>query len=219
MESVKTNFEPKLHGFPFRNNFDFPDFFQIKLPLFPASLASLDDLVYGLCGGMCLAALDYYLAQISPPKYINTEEIPWPYFLYFWQRQLNSLKRPVIPKLFEWMLSDDISLARKMNRWSIPQLQQHLKTGEPAVLVLVRVKGISDPTKNHQVLAIGYEYEAVNKDLKIFLYDPNYPGEQPELTMNINNPNQGIALAHTKGGVLRGFFPIDYKKQSPPSLT
>jgi hypothetical protein len=219
MESVRTNFEPQKNGFPFRNSFDFPDFFQIKLPFFASSLASLDDLVYGLCGGMGLAALDYYLAQKSPPKYKNTEEIPWPYFLYFWQRQLNSLRKPVIPKLFEWMLSDDITLARKMNRWSIPQLQQRLKSGEPAVLVLVRVKGISDPTKNHQVLAVGYEYDPAAKGLKIFLYDPNYPGEQTELTLNLNNPNQGIALAHSKGDVLRGFFPIDYKKQSPPTLT
>jgi hypothetical protein len=217
MEIVNTNFKPDLHGFSFANSFDFPDFFQIRLP-FVANLASLGDVVYGLCGGMCLAALDYYHAQILPPQYANTEVIPWPYFLYFWQRQITSLRNPVIPKLFEWMLSDDLTLARKTNRWSIHQIQQRLKTGEPVAIVLVRVKGISDPTKNHQVLAIGYEYEPATKDLKILLYDPNYPREQPELMMNLSDPNQGIALAHSKGDTVRGFFPIEYKKELPPTI-
>jgi hypothetical protein len=218
MDEIKTNFKPSLHGFLFANSFDFPDFFQVKLPLLSANLASLGDIVYGLCGGMCLAALDYFQAQISPPQYTNSEEIPWPYFLYFWQRQVTSLKNPVIPKLFDWMLSDDQTLARKTSRWSIPQIQTQLKTGVPAAIVLVKVKGIADPTKNHQVLAIGYEYESATKDLKILLYDPNYPKEQPELTMNLSNPNQGISLAHSKGGIVRGFFPINYKKETPPTI-
>ena len=216
MEIIKTNFKPNLHGFSFPNSFIFPDFFQTKLTILSANLASLGDLVYGLCGGMCLAALDYHYAQISPPQYTNTEDIPWPYFLYIWHRQITSLRNPVVPKLFEWMLSDDSTVARKTNRWSIPQIQQRLKAGDPTAMVLVRVKGITDPTKNHQVLAIGYEYEPATKDLKILLYDPNYPKEQPELTMNLSNPNQGIALAHSKGGTVRGFFPIDYKKEAPP---
>jgi hypothetical protein len=219
MESVKTTFQPKLHGLPFVNYFEFPDFFQLKLPLIPSSLTSLDNLVYGLCGGMCFAALDYFYAQISPPQYAKTQDIPWPYFLFFWQRQINSLNKPVVPKLIEWMLSDDITLAKKMNRWEITKIQNRLKTGEPAALLLVRVKGITDPTKNHQVLAIGYEYEPLTKDLKIFLYDPNYPGEQPELTMNLTNPSQGIALQHSKGDGLRGFFFVDYQKQKPPLIT
>ncbi len=218
MELVNTNFTPGLHGFAFPNSFEFPDFFQIKLPLIPASMASLGDVVYGLCGGMCFAALDYYQAQIPPPHYMKPDEIPWPYFLFIWQRQINSLKNPVIPKLFEWMLSDDATLARKTARWSIPQVEQSLKSGEPAVLALIRVKGISDPTKNHQVLATGYEYEPTTKDLKISLYDPNFPGEVIYLTMNIGDPNQGISLAHSKGGVVRGFFPINYKTQSPPTI-
>jgi hypothetical protein len=218
MESVNTNFKSNLHGFSFQNSFDFPDFFQIKLPIIPSNLASLDDLVYGLCGGMCFSALDYYHARISPPHYGNTDVIPWPYFLFFWQRQLDSLRNPVIPKLFQWMLSNDITLAQKSNRWSIPQVKERLNSGEPTVLVLIRVKGISDPTNNHQVLAIGYEFEPANKDLKIQLYDPNFPGEQTELTMNLSNPNQGISLAHSKGGTVRGFFPINYKKQAPPII-
>ena len=218
MEIVNTSFKPNIHGFLFPNSFDFPDFFQIKLPLLPANFASLGDLVYGLCGGMCLAALDYYHAQISPPKYTSTVTIPWPYFLYFWQRQIASLRNPVILKLFEWMLSDDPTVARKTSRWSVPQIQQRLKAGDPAAIVLIRVKGISDPTKNHQVLAVGYEYEPAAKALKILLYDPNYPKEQPELTMNLSNPNQGISLAHSKGGTVRGFFPINYKKETPPVI-
>jgi hypothetical protein len=218
MDSMKTNFQPKLNGFQFINSFDFPDFFQLKLPFLSLSAASLSDLIYGLCGGMCFAALDYYHAQISPPPYGTTDLIPWPYFLYLWQRQLDSLGKLVVPKIFEWMLSDDVTLARKINRWEVPKIMKQLKEGQPVVLAIIRVKGITDPTKNHQVVAIGYEYETTNKDLKFFLYDPNHPGEQPELTMNLNNPNLGIGLDYSTGEPLRGFFALDYQKQTPPVI-
>ena len=72
---------------------------------------------------------------------------------------LHSLRKAVILKIFEWMLADDLNLARKIARYEIPKLLKRLKEGDPVVLVLIRVKGITDPMKNHQVVAAGYEYE------------------------------------------------------------
>ena len=178
-------------------------------------MTSLGDLVYGLCGGLCFAAIDYFNVKMPVPVYQNTDEIPWRYFLYFWQRQLHSLKKGVIPKLFKWMLTDDVSLARSVNRWEVPKILNRLKEGQPVPMVLLRTKGLSDPMKNHQFLAIGYEFDPLTKDLLIHLYDPNHPGKQPKLTMNLRNPGQGIHLAQSTGEPLRGFFAIDYQKQTP----
>jgi hypothetical protein len=216
MEIVKTGFIPQTHGFPFQNCFDLHDFFQSMLPHVQSGQASLGNPVYGLCGGMCFAALDHYFAQTPHPQNTKTEEIPWPYFLYLWQRQLHSLKRSVILKIFEWMLTDDLNLARKIARYEIPKILSRIKEGNPVVLVLIRVQGITDPTKNHQVLVIGYELDTQNKDLKLLLYDPNYPNHQPEMKVNLSNPNQGLALAYSTGDPLRGFFALDYSKQAPP---
>lgn len=217
METATTDFQPQTQGFQFANSFDFPDFFQVKMPFAQAGMASLGDVVYGLCGGMCFAAIDYFNEKMPVPVYKNTDEIPWRYFLYFWQRQLHSLKKGVIPKLFKWMLSDDISVARNVNRWEVPKILKRLKEGQPVPLVLVRTKGLSDPMKNHQVLAIGYEFDPATKDLIIQLYDPNHPGKQPKLTMNLRDPGQGIQLAQSTGEALRGFFAVDYQKQTPPA--
>jgi hypothetical protein len=114
------------------------------------------------------------------------------------------------------MLRDDISLARSIKRWEIPKVRSEIDQNNPAVLALVRVKGISDPTKNHQVLAIGYEFDTGLELMTINIYDPNYPKEDHALTMDFSNPSQGIKLQHSKDGSQRGFFKIDYKQETPP---
>lgn len=61
MGKVKTTFSAVSNGFEFVN------FFEMKLPVkFELPLVGKVDLnrvVFGLCGGMCFAALDYFHAQ------------------------------------------------------------------------------------------------------------------------------------------------------------
>ena len=54
MALERTDFEVQKQGFRFWNYFDFS--LKFELPL--AGAIDLGKIIYGLCGGMCFAALD-----------------------------------------------------------------------------------------------------------------------------------------------------------------
>ena len=61
-------------------------------------------------------------------------------------------------------------------------------------------------TQNHQVMAIGYEYNPSTKDLTIHEYDPNLPDEMTKLHMNPGLPGNQLNLVDTAKEPTRGFF-------------
>ena len=216
MAVKRTDFSPVLHGFKFTNRFDFPDFFQFKLPFIRVVPLSLAEVIYGLCGGMCFAALDYFHSNVSVPEFTSPDDISLRLFYYLWEKQLQSLDSKVLRKVFKWMILEDNMLSRIVNQWEIPKLRAKIDSGSPAVMLLIRVKGISDPTQNHQVIACGYEEDPATKEMKIHLYDPNHPRIEPTLSMNLSKPTQGIHLTQSTGEPLRGFFVLDYQVDTPP---
>ncbi len=216
METVMTNFNPLINGLKFINRFEFPNLSKINLPLIHSGPISLGEIIYGLCGGMCFTALDYYNAGAQVPSISNVSDINLGLFFYLWDRQLSSLSIGAVEKIISWMLADDLTLARNVALAEVPRLRSSIDAGQPVVLVLIRVQGFSNPTHNHQVTAVGYDLDADTNQLTIFLYDPNHPGEEPNLTLDLADPEKGLSLAQSTGEPLRGFFVIDYSKQTPP---
>jgi hypothetical protein len=51
--------------------------------------------------------------------------------------------------------------------------------------------------------------------MTIYLYDPNHPGEEPSLSLNLANPTAGVNLTQSTGEPLRGFFVNKYQAQTP----
>jgi hypothetical protein len=216
METVKTDFNNQQHGFQFKNSFDFPTLLHYYLPMnFPLPVA-MGDVTYGLCGGMCCASLDYFYTGKQLPSYTEVEDINLQLFLCLWNRQLDTLKPATIRKIFEWMLRDDKSLARSMKPWESQKVREGIDQGDPVILALIRSKGITGATNNHQVLATGYDYDPGLQHMTIYIYDPNWPDEEPELAIDLSTPGQGINIEHSKDGSQRGFFKIDYKQETPP---
>jgi hypothetical protein len=219
METVRTAFAAPMHGFRFVNSFDLSD------TLIPRSLRkkqpflALSDVVFGLCGGMCFAALDYFYVSRPVPAFTAVDEISLQLLDYLWERQWDSLRGGALAKVLTWTLRADNSLARSIAGWEIPKLRNNLSSGAPSVLALIRVGGIAEVMENHQVLATGYDFDPDTQQMTLHLYDPNYPGEEPTMSMNLANPSQGIELAQSSGEALRGFFVIDYARQTPPSLS
>ncbi len=213
-----SGFTPQVNGLKFANHFELVNLMKVSLPLFQTRPISLGRIVYGLCGGMCFTALDYYTAGRSIPGIANMKEISWRLFWYLWLRQLNSMHIGMLFKVFSWMFSSDRSLAKQVAWVEIPRLRRSLDAGQPAVLTLIRVKGLSNPTRNHQVAATGYELDAGIHKMTIYLYDPNHPCEEPTLSLDLSHPEQGIELEQSTGEALRGFFVIEYKPHIPPSL-
>lgn len=212
MVSNLTNFSSNQHGFLFINHFDTS--FEYQLPFI--GKVKLGEIIYGLCGGMCFAALDYYHAGRPVPGYTQEEEFTVTFNRYLLNRQLDSMMLPTIPKIIEWMLRDDQEVIQLTTQREIPKIRRSLEKGDPVVLALVRVSGAGNPTANHQVLATGYDFNPDTKDITIHTYDPNYPGEQPAITMNLTKIGAGGSLKVSTGEVLRGFFIIKYKSEKPP---
>jgi len=212
MESILTNFSSNQHGFRFINQFD--STFEYQLPFI--GKVKLGEIVYGLCGGMCFAALDYYHKGRPVPEYTREEEFTVSFSRYLHNRQLDSMMLPTIPKIIEWMLRDDQDVIGLTIQREIPKLRRSLDKGDPVVLALARVHGSANPTANHQVLALGYDFDGDTKDITIQTYDPNYPGEQPLISMNLGKVGTGSKIVYSKGEVVRGFFLIKYKSKKPP---
>ena len=212
--NVRTTFDPVQNGYKFINYFQLPKSIKLNLPFLHISSVSLPQLVYGLCGGMCFSALDYYHANEGIPGDANVPAGGSSIFDYLVQRQLASLDHGAVSKVLLFMLLPDEEVNERIPG-EVAALRASLDAGNPAVLVLIRAKGLSDPSHNHQVTAIGYDLDPDTNAMTIYLYDPNHPGEKPCLTLNLTNPKSGLGLAQSTGEPLRGFFVNNYAVQAP----
>jgi hypothetical protein len=172
--------------------------------------------VYGLCGGMCFTALDFYKAGLPLPRGQHRNDRPAPETVlrrYLWKRQLESL---VIDgtRFLAWLIflnhvplawpfrgGSAWLLARSKEEWK--KLKASVEAGEPVPIVLVR--DTDSVLDYHQVLAIGYD-EADEVHSTIYLYDPNCPDKVSTIHIEF-----GEQVLHGQEGcdpsmVLRGFF-------------
>lgn len=208
MPSARTGFEPRIHGFRFGNAFAFP--LAIKLPLLPA--VRLGRLLLGLCGGMCYAALDYWHASRPVPALQAPPLRGSRLHRYLVRRQLATMTPKALVHMGLWMVRRDPAVARLTAERELPKLRKRLDGGEPAVLLLVRAGGWSNPTHNHQVVATGYLLDQRLGNVTVSLYDPNYPHTPSDvrIAMSLPTATHPGALAQSTGEPLRGFFVLPY---------
>ncbi len=169
MATIKTGFDPQKHGFNFINSFRLKPPIKFKLPF--AGEIDLNEVMFGLCGGMCFSALDYFYAQMPVPPEKDVNKIPGRLYTYLAGRQLDSIPLPNLVKVIEWMLRENGDLGIRMVRYELPKLRRSLDKGQPVVLALIRVQGLDNPTQNHQVLATGYDLDTSSNKMTIFLYE------------------------------------------------
>jgi len=208
-----THFDPERHGFRFVNHFGLSP----TLPLLGGRQLRLGQRVIGLCGGMCLGALDYYHAGLPVPDMEHPPDPGTPLYRYLLQRQIDSLAHPaVLMKLARWMLRDDLRLAQLTARNEFPKVQRSLDRGEPVVLLLLREKRLRQIEDNHQVIATGYCYDPVSDHLTLSLYDPNHPlpAQEVEITVTLPDPDVENVLQQSTGERLRGFFVQRYRPRT-----
>lgn len=201
-----TNFKPDEHGFHFRN------VFTVRASIASFRLGSWD---WGFCGGMCAAALHRFKQNEDIPDDTDPPVQGTPLYDELFKRQVLSLTSPnmLLDEILAWQSAPDRavwlgreSIGSKVKReW--PKLKSNLDNDEPTILALIREEGyLANLTNNHQVLAIGYTYHPTTKDLKIHVYDPNWPDTTQTLTMNIGLPGGELHAEDSSGDMLRGFF-------------
>lgn len=173
-------FVPSRHGWHFRN-----DISTDVVALFRT---------YGLCGGMCLSAINYFRHGLTMPS-LRWGDIPsygfvtingrqWinvptanpgqahPVFDFIFHSQLATFESGNIHKqmVFPWDNNDPTHY-----RWSVqdefPQIKAAIDRGHYVII------GLRSPTDGeitgHQTLVYGYDDDGGNRTL--FMYDPNNP--------------------------------------------
>lgn len=260
----KTGFQPQAHGFAFVNSWtlDETESNQIRRALTSAingalmtvspvlfaplvvlgvgrslgnAIASGLPQMYGLCGGMAFAALDYYRIGLPLPRGTGpsdqpTRKTPKGATLrsYLWQRLMDSLTigraaantlaymgaLHLMPKRWPFRGGDSWLLTLTKVHWR--HLKRHIDAGEPWPIGLVGTT--KDPFTNHQVLACGYD-DSGDGRRTIYIYDMNCPGAEQTLRLDFRGESL-LADESCPGGrgSLRGFFCENYSPSQPPSL-
>jgi len=215
-----TTFSPAIHGFKYPNTFQVEVVNDVRMS--------------GFCGGMVYAALDYFNSKRPIPPQTFRPANGTPLYDYIWGRQRSS----VLDNLDKWTELFVNPFGWRTNEFFNWGLQgtgggrlQELKTeidkGKPVPLGLFK-PGNGGTGPHHQVLAIGYDggrYKgdlgANKEDLKIFVYDPNFPNVirtlRPRPADNIyyyeEDPNDSRCHWQTY------FVNKKYNQHNPPEVT
>jgi hypothetical protein len=192
----------------------------------------IGDASNGLCGGMALAARDYFEAGRRPPAQ-RTPPRSGRLFDYLVDRLFDSfdlpfgparyleLMNPALPDtepILRWLGLGSHGRAWRMIREEWPKIQDDLDDGRLSPLGLVLVKSMNpfDLKFNHQVLAYGYKQSG--EHLAIRLYDPNEPDlDDVLLTLRGNDPRRAaMATLSPPGSRVHAFFRVGYQPAVPP---
>jgi hypothetical protein len=221
-----SDFRPSANGFPFPNAW--PPGPTLRLGPVRTPILGFGDASAGLCGGMVLTVRDLFDAGIAmPPEPRPTNGSPR--FNAIVRRQVESLDwlrvplrlfdlqafRPDPPTALATLLRRELPrVVAVRDEW--PRIRAEVDAGRPAPVGLVRVAGISPwaMTRNHQVLAFGYE--ETDTLIRLHVYDPNHPGrDDVELRAEVD-PDGSLAwrdrvqLSQSTGEPLLGFFRQPY---------
>jgi len=200
-----TTFSPEIHGFAF------PNYFELGQAKTKLSLSKAAAPVYGLCGGMCFAALDYYFAGITLPNVDSPGLVEGWLWKYLIKREIDTLKRRESLLFFRSMISRRMYL-ESITFSALQEIKNQIYRRRPVVLGIIRSRGYSNPTKNHQVLVVGFEEHMENTYTRLSIYDPNYSNSHHFITYFHNKK----AILHDTGELDFGLFVIPYRFSSPP---
>ena len=142
---------------------------------------------------MIFTAMDLYHLGLPVPQ----EHSP-PLFAYFARRLIESWNLPFgALKYYDWQRRPLASRASRDSyragltvrtveaEW--PRIRADLDAGHPVALGVVKVEGwdFRRIAQNHQVMAYGYDLDEAKNEVTIRIYDPNYPGDEATLTLNL----------------------------------
>jgi hypothetical protein len=169
-------FQPSEHGLHFANRY--PSGPTVRVGFIDPRWVGVGDAVAGLCGGMSWFVRERFEAGHGVPADTSAPENGSPLFRAIVRRQVLSLDWMRGPLRF-WLsagTSPDRLRRRTLDiEW--PRIRAAIDAGRLPMLGLVRHHGWNPfhLTKDHQVLAYGYETAGPDGPTTIRLYDPNWP--------------------------------------------
>ncbi|MFE0201144.1 hypothetical protein ACFW0I_36150, partial [[Kitasatospora] papulosa] len=209
-----TGFDPARQGFQFRNNFQYKPLFDVRLR--------------GLCGGMAYTALDHFHNGRRIPQQQTLPATGSPLYQNIFGRQVTSIADN-LDKWGELTFNPFGWRNREFFNWGLQgfgggrleELREAIDAGTPVPLGLYKQDAdIFGP--HHQVVAVGYELgrytgDLTNhkEDMKIFVYDPDFPGRTMTL---VPHPHRSLfGYLEAPHLTWRTYF-VDrkYRPQTPP---
>lgn len=218
----KSGFDPKLHGFSFPN---IPRHVCVFPTCKEENIGFLSEVVsfnWALCGGMSLTAMKRYL-DLNCNNYsvqlTSNEKLPAELKQEIVQNQIDTLtytrqvgggvNLPYATWFLDWQAAPNYPTKcggilhcigfRTKGEWRNfikPELDKKLPVVIGLIYVSSDVYDFDSVTKNHQVLAVGYEENKYFNEIKIFAYDPNYPGGLTEIIFNDGAPRSQLNIEH-----------------------
>lgn len=176
---------------------------------------------FGLCGGMSWASLDRYYAGEEGSRAASPPEPGDALFSELVVRQIDSMRqRRLMGRCLKWQIlpdrtpwwwfwADGVHQMTAEREW--PVLRSSLDAGRPESITLIRVAGIADPSKHHQVVATGYD-RGESGEYLVELYDPNHPVRDTALRLVLDAAGDLVTCSQTTGEPLRGFFVWPYQR-------
>lgn len=207
---IKTDFTPLKHGFHFSNNF--------VNNILNTPFGKIES--KGRCGGMAFACLDYYYANILVPTH-EGKDFPNKMYPpdgsilgdYIYKRSVHSLFTLSSYKFLKWTATKDdniLSILQKTKLVEFLKLKKSINQGKPVVLALISGLKVSDVTKNHQVIAYGYDEPSEDKII-IFIYDSNSPNRE----VILESITGSAKFKASNGALWRSFFVQNYRFRRP----
>ncbi len=227
--AATTAFTALEHGFAF------PNCFPVGKPVFrvrtPFGAVPIGDASKGLCGGMVFAALDHHRTGRRLPADPDTPGL----HEYLARRLWASFRLPWgVARIYQWMGRPDAARTGRgahptatvpylttQREW--PKVRAELTAGRPAPLMLIKTTSRNpwDMGHNHQVLATGFSEDCDSGEVRVTLYEPNYPlaaatDEPVVLTFNTRDYDARRTSHSREGETVRGFFLNPYSPGAPP---
>lgn len=196
----RTNFVPSQHGFLFKNTF--------VNHIGPAITTQ------GLCGGMVLAALRYYLHNIPIPTHTASDFGPGRtdpaegtrLREYIYACQVDSYGPLGLASALNWVTSASFDTQYDWSVTEFGRICAQLRTTNVPIVLGLRVHEYGNPF-GHQVLAIGFD----EAERSVLIYDPNYPNEECRLQLD----PASRTIKHLQSGV----HSLDYDRYSSFFIT
>jgi len=222
MQNVKTDFIPSLHGFNFANTFSgypIPPFI-FTLPGISKVLSS-SQINHGLCGGMCFATSDCFIAKRTIISAQTSPKPGTPLYRYLYRRQLDTYGAfgKFVVKFAQWTALPD-STVQRLTDDELQKVIAQLANGQIVILGLVYVSIVDTLAiwLNHQVLA--YDYSENSRSINIKIYDPNLPCRD-DVFIEVKTGSTGLQYIQKASRTnsekrIRGFFVIPYTAVEPP---
>ncbi len=223
-------FLPSQWGLHFANNFP-------KLPLKRITFGDnlnieIGNAANGLCGGMVFTVMDYFAAQVSPPPDRFPPGDSSVLYSYLVDRLIDSFNLPAGPLRYIALMNPSlpaverffwlIPLAPHCRSWVMikqewPGIKKGLDRGELVPLGLIRRTSIDllDLRHCHQVLAYGYDL--VGDDLKLYIYDPNWPDNNDVIfNLSLADPVHACVVNCVPPQDIICFFRNEYHRPRSP---